>query len=227
MKQTMRGVVVFVCVMVLCGLHGGCSSAKQSKISTGTTPVGLPPVSADIAPEVYIGDAYLSEDCDSVPSGLRNCQDILRREARQQLIQVLEAEVDSRFQDVGSSEIGEGGFAEQVAYLTDLTETIAGHLMMRTHESPIFHLDDEQSYGLRLLVVREELDYTLWTEIAQSARAEGRDDTANVVEGWLAVRYDGGDPDQKKIKQVEKDIANHFTEMWDRAQEQKKGQRAR
>lgn len=223
MKQVTRGVVILVCVVGCAGLLGGCSSAKQSTILEGTTPVGLPPVSADIAPEVYIGDAYLSDDCASVASGLRNCQDILRREARQELIQVLEAEVDGRFQDVGTSEIGADGFQEQVAYLTNLTETVAGHLMMRTHESPIFHLEGERSYGLRMLVVREELDYTLWTEIAESARAEGRDDTADVIEGWLDARYKGGEPDQKKIKQVEKDIANHYTNMWDRAQKQKEG----
>jgi len=223
MKNALRGAVILICVVGCCVLLDGCSSAKQSKILQGTTPVGLPPVSADIAPEVYVGDAYLSDDCASVASGLRNCQDILRREARQELILVLESEVDGRFQDIGTSEIGEDGFQEQVAYLTNLTETVAGHLMMRTHESPIFHLDEERSYGLRLLTVREELDYTLWTEIAESARAEGRDETADVVEGWLDARYDGGEPDQKKIKQVEKDIANHFTAMWDRAQNQKEG----
>jgi len=223
MKYGMKRIVILIVVVGWCGLFGGCSSAKQSKILEGTTPVGLPPVSADIAPEVYVGDAYLSDDCASVASGLRNCQEILRREARQELIRVLEVEVDAQFQDVGTSEIGGDGFEEQVAYLTNLTETIAGHLMMRTHESPIFHLDDSRSYGLRLLVVREEVDYTVWTEIAESARAEDRDEIADVVEGWMEAHYEGREPDEKKIKQVEKDIANHYTTMWDRAQKQGEG----
>ena len=215
-KSSVRFAVVLGSVVFL----NCCSSAKQSEILEGTIPVGLPPVSADLAPEVYVGDAYLSDDCGSVASGLRNCQDILRREARKELIRVLESEVDARFQDIGTSEIGSDGFQEQVAYLTNLTESIAGHLMMRTHESPLFHLEDSKSYGLRLLAVREEVDYSVWTEIAESARAQGRDDIADVVERWKEAHYEGREPDEKKITKVEKDIARHYTVMWDRGQKQ-------
>jgi len=42
-----------------------------------------------------------------------------------------------------------------------------------------------------------------------------------VVAGWKDAKYDGGEPDQKTIDNVEKDIANHFSTMWDQAQKQK------
>lgn len=222
-RNSVNSLVLGMLAVVCCAGVMGCSSGRQSDILEDTTAVGLPPVPTNLTPEVYVANAYIGDECAEVASGLRNCQDILRREARQDLVRVLESDVRAQFQDIGADEVGADGFQEQLAYLTNLTENVAGHLMMRTHESPIFHLGGDRNYGMRMMAVREELDYTLWTEIAESARAQDRDEVADVVEGWKKARYGGGKPDQKKIEAVEKDIADHYSVMWDRAQKQKEG----
>ena len=81
----MKRVVRLIFVLVLAAVVVGCASSKKTKLLEGTTPVGLPPVAVDLTPEVYSVDAFLSTRCAEVPSGLRNCQDILRREAEREL----------------------------------------------------------------------------------------------------------------------------------------------
>lgn len=224
---TLKHLLKVLWIVGLTAVVAGCASSKKTTLLEGTTAVGLPPVPVDLTPEVYSVDAFLSVRCAEVPSGLRNCQDILRREAERELIQLLEAEVDATFKTLSSRTVKgddpDGGFSEDTVYLSDVVSRTVGHLTIREHESPIFELAGTESYGLRVMVVREELDWTLWGEIVNAAERDGRDTVEQAFETARRERFDSSGPDVEKLRKVERDIAAHFAKMWNTAMKQGEG----
>jgi hypothetical protein len=220
-----RWITVVVAVLALSLTLGCGTSGRRARILDDTLPVGLPPVPPDLLPEVYVTDVFLGARCAEVPSGLRNCQDLLRREAARKLSQRLEEEVEAHYEDRTLREVtggeGEGGFREDALFLSRVTSTFSGHLTLRDHESPVFALDDSDSYAMRVALVREEVDFLLWSEIAERARAEKRDAVASAFRAMRAERYGDKAPDRGRIRKVEESIAEHYTRMWNTAREQK------
>jgi hypothetical protein len=220
-----RSITVFAIVMGLALTLGCGTSAHRAKILEDTLPVGLPPVPPDLVPEIYVADVFLGARCAEVPSGLRNCQDLLRREASRKLARQLEEEVEARYEDNTLREVsggeGEGGFREDALFLSQVTSTFSGHLTLRDHESPVFTLDDSDSYAMRVALVREEVDFLLWSEIAEQARAEKRDAVSGAFRAMRAERYGDKAPDRGTIRKIEERIAEHYTRLWNAASEKK------
>lgn len=223
--------ITITLVAALAAVTLACSSAgNHSEIIPGTTAVALPGVPADLRPDIYYVDAVLDTDCDDVASGLRNCQDLLRRAGLRDLLGIVEQSVAAEFRDFVERRIGEsadGEYVEDADYIAVVTRSFSGHLAVRVHESPIFRLPDPESYTIRLAVVREEVDYYLWNELIDRADDEDRERVARAFKTMLDARYGGDAPQKEAVRKVETAIAQHYNEMWNKAQasEKRKGRR--
>ncbi len=132
MRRQARFVLVQAVVILAVGCSGG---GHRARVLEGTQPVGLPPVPADLLPDIHVVDVVLGGRCAEVPSGLRNCQDLPRREASRLLLQLLEEEVEARFEDHTQRQVegaaAAGGFREDALFASEVTSTFAGHVQRR------------------------------------------------------------------------------------------------
>jgi hypothetical protein len=100
-------------------------------------------------------------------------------------------------------------------YLGNYVRQIEASVFFRKLESPVFELSDGKNYAMRVLMVREEVDYNLLTELAARSRREGRNEISERFQARLDERYDGEPPDRSEIEEVERRIAEHYQHLWE------------
>ena len=209
MRRT-RTVVALAILALLIVLPLGCGPKKTAKLTPGTGVDGLSPVPADMVSDVYCVDTAYGRDCAEVSSGLNHCMDLMRREASRNLAEILEKEIVGKYRDTAEIE----PTSEDRQYFTDFKTGIIGRLSMRKHESPLFTLPDGRNYSLRTCLVREEVDYHLWSQMVEKSTIDDRTNVSEAFGTLLEERYRDHGPNEKKVEEVEKRIAVHFDQMW-------------
>lgn len=211
-------------VLLVVAALTGCSSSKTSPLIEGTTVVGIPPVPVDLAPELYVADTRLADDCRNVAGGIQNCEAILKRKASNELIGVVSREVSREVEDRETREIGGegGGYAVDAVFVDRVTARYLAQAQLRELPSPLFHLEEERAFVMRTVLVREEADFNIWGDLLQRAKAESRSSVAKAVQQLIKDKYRDKGPKRSDIEKVEKRVAEHYQTMWDRATSKKR-----
>ncbi len=220
--NVMKTFALLVLTAVAVTALSSCGGPKRTAtIVPGTQSPALPPLPTDVEVLVYKTDALFSKRCAAVPSGLNNCMDWLRHEADRRLMDVMERKLlqtqSSPSTSVSRGEDADGVMAEDRVFASELIDEMGLNMTFRKLEAPIFELSDGETYALRVVVVREEADYQLFTELAQKAESQGRREMAERFRTRLDRLYGDRPPDRSKIEAVERRVSEHFLELWNMA----------
>jgi len=206
-----------------CYLLMACSTGKKGPLTEpGTIAIGMAPVPVSLVSDTYVADAEYSSACAEVPSGLNNCLDLLRQEATRHFLGVLRSEYTVKQENLASAGVAggerDGEIEEARSYARSIVSEAAGGLRVRGHESPLLKSGDGQHYMLRVLWIRDEVDYEVLTDLLARARRDDDRDLARWLEDMLEQRFQNSAPDRKRINEIEGRIAEYYQTVWQSSQ---------
>ena len=204
---------------ILVAAFTGCAGSKRPPATTHDTGLeGLPPLPKEIATDVYQADAYLSRACADVPSGLSNCQKWLRDGVHSRLIDAIDHDVrdtsDTKDQPGIANDGSSNGFSESATLSRELEREAILEIAFRELESPLMIVGDGTHLALRVLAVKDDVDYRILTAMAEKAARENRSDVAASYRSILRARFGSRPPDPKRVRDVENRVAEYYGQLW-------------